>query len=167
LGVGIVGQRGAFSGAVRWLGSAPCCSGVSMRVDEDKMNIWNEKERVYHDESTEEIKMLTPETMLIVAGAAFLLFGGKKLPELGRSLGHGIREFKAGTQGLKDELNAQVAGNDATPIGVPQAMTIAAGHAVSLPSAPLNTVTILSSTTAPAVSQNDEHKVEGDLTLRR
>ena len=50
--------------------------------------------------------MLTPETMLIVAGAAFLLFGGKKLPELGRSLGHGIREFKNGTQGLKDELNA-------------------------------------------------------------
>ena len=34
--------------------------------------------------------MITPETMLIVAGAAFLLFGGKKLPELGRSLGHGV-----------------------------------------------------------------------------
>lgn len=52
--------------------------------------------------------MITPETMLIVAGAAFLLFGGKKLPELGRSLGHGIREFKNGTQGLKDELNASL-----------------------------------------------------------
>ena len=52
--------------------------------------------------------MITPETMLIIAGAAFLLFGGKKLPELGRSLGHGIREFKNGTQGLKDELNASL-----------------------------------------------------------
>ena len=86
--------------------------------------------------------MLTPETMLIVAGAAFLLFGGKKLPELGRSLGHGIREFKAGTQGLKDELNAQIAVPEISTPQVPQ-ITAAAASTVILPSAPVTHVVTL------------------------
>lgn len=40
----------------------------------------------------------TPELMIIMA-IAFLIFGGKKLPELGAGLGKGIRSFK---KGLKD-----------------------------------------------------------------
>ncbi len=44
-----------------------------------------------------------PEILLILV-AALLIFGPKKLPDLGRSLGNGIREFRKGTQGLKDEL---------------------------------------------------------------
>ena len=35
----------------------------------------------------------TPE-MLLIVGAILLLFGGKKMPELARGLGKGIREFK-------------------------------------------------------------------------
>ncbi len=34
---------------------------------------------------------------------AILLFGGRRLPELGRSLGRGIVEFKKGIKGLEDE----------------------------------------------------------------
>lgn len=40
----------------------------------------------------------TPE-LLVIFGIAFLVFGGKKLPELGAGLGKGIRSFKTG---LKD-----------------------------------------------------------------
>lgn len=35
----------------------------------------------------------TPELMIILA-IAFLVFGGKKLPELGQGLGKGISSFK-------------------------------------------------------------------------
>lgn len=46
----------------------------------------------------------TTELMLI-AGIALLLFGGKKLPELMRGLGQGIREFKKGTQDITNPIN--------------------------------------------------------------
>jgi sec-independent protein translocase protein TatA len=39
---------------------------------------------------------------IIVAGVGILLFG-KRLPEVGRSLGKGIIEFKKGLKGLEDE----------------------------------------------------------------
>lgn len=42
--------------------------------------------------------------MLVVMGVAVLLFG-KRLPEVGRSLGKGIIEFKKGLNGLGDELD--------------------------------------------------------------
>ena len=45
-----------------------------------------------------------PEIMIILV-VALLVFGPKKLPDLGRSLGNGIREFRKGTQGLKAELD--------------------------------------------------------------
>lgn len=39
----------------------------------------------------------TTELMLI-AGITFLLFGGKKLPEMMRGMGRGISEFKKGAR---------------------------------------------------------------------
>ncbi len=33
--------------------------------------------------------------LLVVLGVAVLIFGGKKIPELGKGLGEGIRNFKA------------------------------------------------------------------------
>lgn len=41
--------------------------------------------------------------MLVVMGVAVLLFG-KRLPEVGRSLGKGIIEFKKGLRGMGDEF---------------------------------------------------------------
>lgn len=35
-----------------------------------------------------------------------VLFGGKKLPELARGLGKGIREFNDAKQGVKNEIEA-------------------------------------------------------------
>ena len=37
--------------------------------------------------------------LLIIAGIALLVFGPKKLPELGKGLGDGIRGFKAAISG--------------------------------------------------------------------
>lgn len=34
--------------------------------------------------------------LLLIGGIALLLFGGKKLPEMMRGLGQGVREFKDG-----------------------------------------------------------------------
>jgi sec-independent protein translocase protein TatA len=37
---------------------------------------------------------LAPDKILVIVIVAFLLFGAKRLPEFGASLGKGIREFK-------------------------------------------------------------------------
>jgi len=41
--------------------------------------------------------------LLVILGIAVLLFG-KRLPEVGRSLGKGIMEFKKGVRGVEEEL---------------------------------------------------------------
>jgi len=41
----------------------------------------------------------TPEIILIVV-AILLIFGGKKIPELMRGLGKGVKEFKEGKDGV-------------------------------------------------------------------
>jgi sec-independent protein translocase protein TatA len=39
--------------------------------------------------------LFQPMHLLIIAGIALLVFGPKKLPELGKGIGDGIRGFKA------------------------------------------------------------------------
>ena len=46
--------------------------------------------------------------MLVIFIVALLVFGPKKLPELGKSLGKGIREFKKATEELKSSWEDQV-----------------------------------------------------------
>lgn len=53
------------------------------------------------------LNMGTPEIMLILL-AVLLLFGGKKLPELARGLGRGIREFKDASDGVKREIHRNI-----------------------------------------------------------
>jgi sec-independent protein translocase protein TatA len=37
--------------------------------------------------------------LLVILGVAVLLFGGKKIPELAKGLGRGIRDFKTALKG--------------------------------------------------------------------
>lgn len=47
------------------------------------------------------------QELLLIIVACLLLFGGKKIPELMRGLGQGVREFKRGqTEEPKQEGNA-------------------------------------------------------------
>lgn len=48
---------------------------------------------------------LGPMEMMVVMIVAVLLFG-KRLPEVGRSLGKGIIEFKKGIRGIEDDFDA-------------------------------------------------------------
>ena len=42
---------------------------------------------------------LGPMELIVVVGVAFLVFGGKKLPEMGKGIGEGIRNFKKSISG--------------------------------------------------------------------
>jgi sec-independent protein translocase protein TatA len=48
-----------------------------------------------------------PTELIIILTIVLLLFGAKKIPELAKGLGTGIREFKKGTSGAdeKDEVD--------------------------------------------------------------
>jgi sec-independent protein translocase protein TatA len=49
---------------------------------------------------------------ILIGLAVLLLFGGKKIPELMRGVGKGIREFKDAKDSVKNELEAGI--NDVT-----------------------------------------------------
>ena len=53
------------------------------------------------------MNMGTPE-ILVILFVVLLLFGGKKLPELARGLGKGIREFKDASDGVKREIHNNI-----------------------------------------------------------
>ncbi|MHB8511521.1 MAG: twin-arginine translocase TatA/TatE family subunit [Actinomycetota bacterium] len=42
--------------------------------------------------------------LIIVLLVVLLLFGSKRLPDIGRSLGKGIKEFKSGIHGMADDV---------------------------------------------------------------
>ena len=42
--------------------------------------------------------LFQPMHLLLIAGIALLVFGPKKLPELGKGIGEGIRGFKSAMQ---------------------------------------------------------------------
>lgn len=64
-----------------------------------------------------------PLEIAIVVIIALLVFGPKRLPELGRSLGKGIREFKGSIGGSHDDDDDD---DDVKTIGSSQATTTTA-----------------------------------------
>ena len=47
--------------------------------------------------------MIGTSELLLIAALVLLLFGGKKLPEMMKGLGQGVRSFKDGIKGVSDE----------------------------------------------------------------
>ena len=43
--------------------------------------------------------------IIVIALIVLLFFGGKKIPELMRGLGKGVKSFKAGMREVEDEVN--------------------------------------------------------------
>lgn len=48
----------------------------------------------------------TPE-LLVIVFVILLLFGGKKIPELMRGLGKGVKNFKEGINGIEEDINRE------------------------------------------------------------
>jgi sec-independent protein translocase protein TatA len=48
--------------------------------------------------------LFSPMHAILIAGVVLLLFGGKKIPELMRGLGRGIREFKDAKDNVQREI---------------------------------------------------------------
>ena len=57
-----------------------------------------------------------PAEMMIILAIGVLLFG-KRLPEVGRSLGRGIVEFKKGVRGIEDEIESS---SNSTSTSIPR-----------------------------------------------
>jgi sec-independent protein translocase protein TatA len=68
----------------------------------------------------------TPWHIVLLLLIALLLFGGKRLPEIGKSLGHGMREFKdAITGNSSDVADAQPELPPAEPVDTTATATTA------------------------------------------
>ena len=57
--------------------------------------------------------------LLILLVVLLLIFGAKRLPEMGRSLGKGMREFKEAVTGVEESVTT--ATPPATPVELPSA----------------------------------------------
>lgn len=49
---------------------------------------------------------LGPLEIALILAVLLLLFGAKRLPEIGRSMGKSIREFRGATKGLADDAKS-------------------------------------------------------------
>ena len=52
--------------------------------------------------------LFAPQHLILIIIIVLLLFGGKKIPELMRGLGRGIREFKDAKENVKKEIEDQM-----------------------------------------------------------
>ena len=52
--------------------------------------------------------MLAGPDLLVILVIALIVFGPKKLPEIGKSIGNAMREFKKASEDLKDSLDREV-----------------------------------------------------------
>jgi sec-independent protein translocase protein TatA len=73
--------------------------------------------------------LLQPWHLIVLAVVAFLLFGAKRLPELGKGLGEGLKGFKEGIKGISDPPPP-------TPPTVQHTVTPAPAPPVSAPAEP-------------------------------
>ncbi len=58
---------------------------------------------------------ISPWELLILLLVVLLVFGPKRLPEMGRSLGKGMREFKSSIQGKDDDDRQALPTTTSTP----------------------------------------------------
>ena len=59
--------------------------------------------------------MLGTNEIIIILVIVLLLFGGKKIPELMRGLGKGVREFKDAKDNVRRELEESITEKDTKP----------------------------------------------------
>lgn len=94
-----------------------------------------------HDHSTESYMLPLSSThltlglfgmpggweMIVVLVIGLLVFG-RRLPEIGRSLGSSIVEFKKGIKGIDEEIETESRKSSSTPAQIDQSTTYSARH---------------------------------------
>jgi len=50
--------------------------------------------------------LFQPTHLLVIGVVLLVFFGGRKLPELGKGLGEGLRGFKEGMKGVTDDVKS-------------------------------------------------------------
>ncbi len=63
--------------------------------------------------------ILQPWHLIVLAVVAFLLFGAKRLPELGKGLGEGLKGFREGIKGVSDPPQQTQSQHTVTPAPQP------------------------------------------------
>jgi sec-independent protein translocase protein TatA len=58
-------------------------------------------------EGVKKMGSLGPQEIVLILIAGLLLFGAKRLPELGKSLGQGMREFRRSLSGAADDTDKE------------------------------------------------------------
>jgi len=59
--------------------------------------------------------LLQPWHLVLLAIVAFVLFGAKRLPDLGKGLGEGLKGFKEGLKGINESTTTTSAQNVTPP----------------------------------------------------
>lgn len=103
-----------------------------------------------------------PEILMILL-VALLVFGPRKLPELGKSLGAGLREFRKSTQGLKEEFDGAMREVDTvkqatTPPPAAVQVISSQPQVVAAPSAPVAAAAVIPQVVTPAVVSETEKR---------
>lgn len=70
--------------------------------------------------------LLQPWHLIIIAVLLLVLFGAKRLPELGKGLGEGLKGFREGIKGTPDAAT-QVTAQQASIATAPQSSTLVTG----------------------------------------
>lgn len=78
------------------------------------------------------INHMTPMTWVILLALGLLIFG-RRLPEVGRSLGKGIVEFKKGLAGVDDQITETVRRQSEHPTNLPPPASAASSPRIAPP----------------------------------
>jgi len=78
--------------------------------------------------------LLQPTHLIFLLILALLLFGAKRLPEIGRSLGVGMREFKDSVTGIQDATKIET--RSELPPPQPGVPTVPVAPQEAVPAAP-------------------------------
>jgi sec-independent protein translocase protein TatA len=95
--------------------------------------------------------LFTPMHLLVLFAIVFFLFGAKRLPDLGKSMGRGIREFRSGIAGLSDAEPEQLDKPAEAPVVAASTGAVAASSeavATTAEAAPVATAETAAATTA-------------------